>query len=137
MAGELIKILREKAGLTQTDLARKAGTSLSIVQKVEAGKAKGRRNTWRKLAEALDRSLESFDQMAAGDVLITVSRSSYDRFDELAKIEGKTAEELIAEQLAEPDIFIKKQSLRNGEAAKRHKAPKSQPGQSPTQSQAK
>lgn len=50
------QVLREKRGWSRVELARKAGVSLSAIDKLERGETQPRRQTMRKLAEALETS---------------------------------------------------------------------------------
>lgn len=74
MAGELLKKLRIEKGLTQTQLAVRANLSLSIIQKMEKAKAVGgRRSTWRRAVEQMERTLEEFEDTARGNSLISLA----------------------------------------------------------------
>lgn len=62
MPGEILQSFRDRAGLTQTELAFKADVSLSQIQKMEAAQTmRGHRSTWRRVAEALGKGLDAFD----------------------------------------------------------------------------
>ncbi len=51
--GQAIKTAREKAGLTQEELAAKASVTLRMLQKYESGKPRPRYETLFQLADAL------------------------------------------------------------------------------------
>jgi transcriptional regulator with XRE-family HTH domain len=51
---ENVKRLRENKRLTQDKLAEKAGLSINMIQKIEAGERYGRKDTHQRLATALD-----------------------------------------------------------------------------------
>lgn len=53
--GQRLKYLRNKQGITQQELAKAAGTSQDVIQKIENGKSLRPRNI-EKLAEVLDSS---------------------------------------------------------------------------------
>jgi len=101
MLGESLKKLRERMGLTQTDLAVKAGLSLSIIQKIEASKGDlaGTRPTHRAIAEALGMTLEDFDARMADDaanVSIRLPRELYERAMPFAEAQGIDGEAWVA-----------------------------------------
>jgi len=48
--GERIKLLRQSQGMTQQDLAEKAGISVSFLSFLESGKRKGSLDSYHKLA---------------------------------------------------------------------------------------
>ncbi len=56
---EIIKQLRKQAGLTQKQLAEKAGLSIASIQGYEQGKYTPKIETLSKIAKALDVSVES------------------------------------------------------------------------------
>ncbi|MGQ0703587.1 MAG: helix-turn-helix transcriptional regulator [Gemmatimonadales bacterium] len=55
---EVIRDLRERAGLTQEELARRAGTSQPAVARLESGEAAPNLATLERLAQAADCELE-------------------------------------------------------------------------------
>jgi len=57
--GKQIADLREAAGMTQTDLARKLKTTQSAIARIEAGKQNISTDTLKKLSRALGRNLLS------------------------------------------------------------------------------
>ncbi|MBW2977281.1 CBS domain-containing protein [Candidatus Woesearchaeota archaeon] len=63
-----IKDIRKKFGLTQTELARKAGVSQSLVAKIEAGRLDPTYTNARKIFDALD-NLTQKQEMKAEDIM--------------------------------------------------------------------
>lgn len=61
-----IKKLRAKAGLTQSQLASKAGLSLRTLQQWECGQRRPVSPEFLRLAKALDASLEDFAKLTKG-----------------------------------------------------------------------
>jgi transcriptional regulator with XRE-family HTH domain len=57
---EMLKELREKAGLTQQALAVKAGLALSYISKLEGGRANPSWTTIKALAKALGKTRNDF-----------------------------------------------------------------------------
>src|SRR5215471_11694957 len=65
--GELIKTLRNRARMTQYDLARAAGLSIAAIQHIEAGERNRLRyGNHRKIAQAFKMTDEQLDDLAAG-----------------------------------------------------------------------
>ena len=59
MDGEnALKVWRQYRGLTLSALAERAGTSQPMLSRIESGQLQGRPGLWRRLAEALDVSIE-------------------------------------------------------------------------------
>ncbi len=58
--GQVLK-LRKEAGLTQDDLARKAGLQQSHISRIEKGEVSPTRQTLEKIAKALGRPVADFD----------------------------------------------------------------------------
>lgn len=59
MEGEnALRVWRQFRGLTLAALAEKAGTRQSMLSRIENGQLQGRPSLWRKLAEALDVTIE-------------------------------------------------------------------------------
>lgn len=86
---ETVKTLRERVGWTQTDLASRAGCSLSTIQKLEAGEHVARRSTVRLVAEALGLTLDALETKAGADLVsIDLPRGVYDSIAERAAAEG-------------------------------------------------
>ena len=56
--GERIKVLRQSHGMTQQDLAEKAGISVSFLSFLESGKRKGSLETYHQLSLALGLGLD-------------------------------------------------------------------------------
>jgi predicted transcriptional regulator len=89
--GQTIKQWRERAGYTQTDLAIKAGVSLSTIQKMEASAAVGgRRSTVRQVIEAMGFTLEDLDaiQVRPDTVAVHLPRDVYNSILERSRHEG-------------------------------------------------
>ena len=55
---EYIKFLRKKAGLTQKELARRAGVSQSLIARIEKGSVDPRLSTLRKIMKVLEEALK-------------------------------------------------------------------------------
>jgi len=74
-----IKEIRKKFGLTQTELAKKAGVSQSLVAKIEAGRLDPTYTNARKIFDALD-SLTQKQEMKAEEIMtkkiISVNKES-------------------------------------------------------------
>ncbi|RLE59741.1 MAG: transcriptional regulator [Thermoprotei archaeon] len=64
---EELKMLRIKAGLTQTELARRAGVSQSLIARIERGKVNPRVSTLVKIYRALEEFMS--EQLVAEDVM--------------------------------------------------------------------
>jgi transcriptional regulator with XRE-family HTH domain len=62
-----LRELRESAGLTQGDLAKRAGLSIAGVTQLEQGRRKPAWETVQKLAAALGVSCEAFNEPPASD----------------------------------------------------------------------
>ena len=56
--GERIKLLRQKKGMTQSDLAEKADISVAFLSFLESGKRKGSLDTYQHLANSLGLGLD-------------------------------------------------------------------------------
>ncbi len=54
---EELRMLRKRAGLTQRELAERAGVSQSLIARIEAGKVDPRLSTYRKILNALKEAL--------------------------------------------------------------------------------
>lgn len=65
---EDLRKFRTKAGLTQTELARRAGVSQSLIARIEAGDIDPRLSTLRKIWSAL-KSKEITHGLCAGDIM--------------------------------------------------------------------
>jgi DNA-binding XRE family transcriptional regulator len=57
-AGQIIEMARKKAGMTQTELAEKIGSSKSYISRVETGKTEPKVSTFYRIASALGHSIE-------------------------------------------------------------------------------
>ncbi|MEZ0345095.1 MAG: CBS domain-containing protein [Infirmifilum sp.] len=64
---EELRILRVKAGLTQSEVARRAGVSQSLIARIEAGKVNPRVSTLIRIYDALKNILE--DELCSCDVM--------------------------------------------------------------------
>lgn len=58
----LVKCWREHIGLTQIELADKAGLKQSSLARIESGQSKPRKTTLEKLAEAMNLTLEQLEE---------------------------------------------------------------------------
>lgn len=80
LIAEEIKSAREKAGLSQSTLARRAGISNGLVSMIERGKTKARPETIAKINQVLNGSSEGLDLLIQKIVDmgydVTVSRRS-------------------------------------------------------------
>jgi ribosome-binding protein aMBF1 (putative translation factor) len=56
--GQIIEQARKEAGMTQEDLAAKAGTNKSYISRVETGRTEPKVSTFYRIASALGRSVE-------------------------------------------------------------------------------
>lgn len=56
--GSTLRALRERLGMSQQELAQRAGLTQAAVSELEAGRRDGLLRTWRLLAQALGVSLE-------------------------------------------------------------------------------
>jgi transcriptional regulator with XRE-family HTH domain len=63
--GRLLAELRQQAGLTQTELAERAGISRSMVAQIESGERRPSRKMLRALGQAVDASPELEDRLFA------------------------------------------------------------------------
>ena len=66
VVGERIKKLRNENGMTQQDLAEKAGISVAFLSFLESGNRKGSLETYHRLAEALGSSFDLFGEALSG-----------------------------------------------------------------------
>ncbi|HEY8530883.1 MAG TPA: helix-turn-helix transcriptional regulator [Limnochorda sp.] len=62
--GQRLQALRVQRGLTQVQLAQRAGVSQTVIARLEAGKRSGRLETWVRLAAALGVTL---DELVGGE----------------------------------------------------------------------
>jgi transcriptional regulator with XRE-family HTH domain len=113
MLGTALKQLRKKQGLTQTDLAVKAGLSLSIVQKMEASETElgGTRPTHRAIAQAMGMNLDEFDAAlleAADMVNVPLPRDVFDLLKAASESEKQSAAEWIRKRATPRGLKIKK-----------------------------
>lgn len=76
--GERIKEFRKKAGLTQAGLAEKCGMKDSAIRRYESGRGNPTERTLRRIAEALNVSVEDFYKGGFG-VGMPLPRNSYSR----------------------------------------------------------
>jgi transcriptional regulator with XRE-family HTH domain len=67
LLGDRLKELRDKAGLTQTDLAAKSGLSLGVIHDYEQGKREPTLRSAVKLAAALGVSVEVLAECVKGE----------------------------------------------------------------------
>lgn len=90
-----LRKIRLSKGYTQEDLASAAGVSRSVIQKMEAGTAPKRQNIYRKLAEALDVSIETLRSQEALDYIEFIEEwaDAYDMTPEQAWAEIKSRAE--------------------------------------------
>lgn len=64
---EELRMLRRKAGLTQAEVARRAGVSQSLIARIESGKVNPRVSTLMKIYQALSELVE--DELTARDIM--------------------------------------------------------------------
>lgn len=64
---EELRMLRRKAGLTQAEVARRAGVSQSLIARIESGKVNPRVSTLVKIYQALSELMK--DELTARDVM--------------------------------------------------------------------
>ncbi len=64
---EELRLLRIKAGLTQTELARRAGVSQSLIARIEGGKVNPRVSTLMRIYRALEEFVS--EQLSAEDIM--------------------------------------------------------------------
>ena len=62
--GIAVRTLRQQAGQSQEDLASRAGLPITLVTRIEAGKSDPTWGDMRKVAAALDVSLEKLSELA-------------------------------------------------------------------------
>ncbi|MFQ5443283.1 MAG: helix-turn-helix domain-containing protein, partial [Nitrospinales bacterium] len=96
--GPLIKDLREEAGLTQTELAKRAGLSTPSFVDYEKGLTQPSKTILKKIAKCCD-----FDPELALEYLIATKNVSHDGFDQVLEriksILSLQSEEDVAEEL--------------------------------------
>ena len=64
---EELRLLRIRAGLTQAELAKKAGVSQSLIARIESGKVNPRVSTLMRIYQALEEFME--DELTACEVM--------------------------------------------------------------------
>lgn len=85
-----IKKIRKQLGLTQTEFARAAGVSQSLIAKIEAGKLDPTYSKVQQIFEALDR-LSKREELSAKELMVKniVTAKPSDKVTELVKIMHK------------------------------------------------
>lgn len=63
-AGELLRLVRERAGITQEELARRGGTSQAAISRIEAGDTSVTIATLERLLAAMGEQLELISRVA-------------------------------------------------------------------------
>lgn len=84
-AGKTIARLREEKGLSQTELADKSGVSRVMIGKYERGDAVPSIEAAKKIADALDVSL---DYLVGEGINSTFDKKTLKRFQEIAELES-------------------------------------------------
>jgi transcriptional regulator with XRE-family HTH domain len=65
--GEALRVIRERTGLTITDLARASGVDRTVITRIENGSRRGTPAQHKALAQALDVSLLAIALTEQGD----------------------------------------------------------------------
>lgn len=71
-----LKIARERLGLTQEELAVKAGLSVAMIQSLEAGRRNGSTKTALKLSEVLNTSIDELLHGKKNTISTRISENS-------------------------------------------------------------
>lgn len=80
LASALVRQARSRAGLTQRDLAARAGTTQSVVGRLEAGVGSPRLDTLERLLEAAGfRAKVELEPIAADDPVVDAFKKDIDR----------------------------------------------------------
>lgn len=128
MLGEVVKKIRKRKGMTQTDLAIAARLSLSIIQKIEKA-GNGTRPTHRAIAEALGLTLEQFDRMVEIEtetIPVVLPRYAYEHAEAEAVKSKVTPLEWILKRMGLSSRITAESATTGGAGAKRRKSPAAQ-----------
>jgi transcriptional regulator with XRE-family HTH domain len=91
--GERLRYYRELSGLSQEQLAVKAGTNSSTVAKIESGRTRSRIDTVKEIVEALNAVLVepvTMDELLWGSPKVSAGQAEHD-LSEVARMRQKRA----------------------------------------------